>query len=78
MKILILIIPWCVVSYFLGIISNKLWNNLLKNKENNIRIRIKKEEISKQLEEYSSEQIADELFERQEVWDIIQNKAKRE
>jgi hypothetical protein len=77
MKLFVIILPWLVFFYLAGIFSNILWNKFLKRKEEKIRIRIENQTMNKKLEQIPTQEIAEELFDRDEVWDVISEQARK-
>lgn len=73
MRILIIALPWLLVAYAAGILSHKWWLSFIKKKEDRIRVRIAQESI----ESLPTKILAEELFDREEVWEVISDQADK-
>lgn len=73
LKLLVVAIPWIVGAYFAGIGSHIWWISFLKKKETKLRVRIERQT----LEEFPTETLAEELFEREEAWDVVTEHAEK-
>lgn len=73
LKLLFVAVPWIIGAYFAGIGSHIWWLSFLKKKENKIRVRIERQT----LEEVPTETLAEELFDREEAWDVVTEQAEK-